>query len=80
METFPERTHFTTTYYTEVLQVLDFLQAGMTHRQIANKLYGEEEVEREWYDGSWIRGRVRRRIKKAKYFVNGGYKDLLINK
>lgn len=64
--------------YDELLHILDLIQAERSHRQIAIDLYGQAEVDAEWYEGSALRSKIRRRIKKALYLMNGGYRDLLI--
>lgn len=66
------------TDYNELLLILDGVLTGKSQRQIAINLYGKAEIDAEWYDGSAIRGRVRRRIHKSLYLMNGGYRDLLI--
>lgn len=60
-----------------MLLALDGVTAGKSHRDIAVDLFGTEAVEAEWNAGSWMRSRVRRRIRKALNLMNGGYRELL---
>lgn len=53
------------------------MTAGKSHRDIAIDLFGADAVKAEWDAGSWMRSRVRRRIRKALYLMNGGYRELL---
>ena len=64
----------------ELLRILDALSLQKTQRDIAIELYGQEEVDGEWYDASALRARVRRRIAKALEMRDGGYIKLLDGK
>ena len=41
------------------------------------ELYGAQRVVAEWHTESWMRSRVRRRDKKARFLMEGGYRDLV---
>jgi len=60
-----------------LLLALDGVTAGKSHRDIAVDLFGAEAVQAQWDAGSWVRSRVRRRIRKALDLMNGGYRELL---
>ncbi len=38
---------------------------GRTLREIAVELFGAERVDAEWHADSWMRGRVRRHVRRA---------------
>ena len=61
----------------ELVKVLDGLRADKTHRQIAEDIYGVEEVAAEWHTDGWMRSQVRRWIAKARALVEGGWRDLV---
>ena len=61
----------------ELLEVLDGRLAGKSWRETAVDLYGAERVAADWNTESWIRSRVRRRGKKARFLMQGGYRDLV---
>ena len=53
------------------------LQAGKKPRQIAEDIYGADEVKANWYPDSGMRSQVRRRIDKARALADGGWRDLV---
>jgi hypothetical protein len=56
------------------LRALDMAQAGLSHREIAEKLFGEEL----WRSQSdWLRSRVRRVLATARQLSQGGYLGIL---
>ena len=59
------------------MKVLDGLRAKKTQRQIAEDIFGAEEVEAEWYPDGGMRSQMRRWIKKAKALAEGGWRDLV---
>ena len=61
----------------ELLTVLDARLAGKSWRETAVELYGAQRVAVEWHTESWMRSRVRRRDKKARFLMEGGYRDLV---
>ena len=61
----------------ELLTVLDGRLAGKSWREIAVNLYGVKRVAVEWSTDGWMRSRVRRRHKKARFLMEGGYRDLV---
>ncbi len=61
----------------ELLRVLDGRLAGKSWRETAMDLYGAKEVAAHWNTDSWMRSRVRRRGKKARVLMEGGYRDLV---
>ncbi|MFW0766437.1 transcriptional regulator domain-containing protein [Trabulsiella odontotermitis] len=56
-----------------LLETIDDLNKGFSHRTIASKIFGKELVETEWSSDSWLRANIRYRIKKAITLVNTGY-------
>jgi hypothetical protein len=56
-----------------LLETIDDLNKGFSHRTIASKIFGKELVETEWSSDSWLRANIRYRIKKALTLVNTGY-------
>jgi hypothetical protein len=62
--------------HVRALQVFDATTAGASHRDIADVLFGVERVARKWNSDSELRARVRHFVKRARYYVNGGYLDL----
>ena len=59
------------------MKVLDGQREGKTHRQIAEDIFGAEEVAAEWHPDGWMRSQVRRWIAKARALVEGGWRDLV---
>ncbi len=51
---------------TELLLALENEAEGLTQREIAVRLWGRERVAEEYYDGSWMNTRVKRRRARAK--------------
>ena len=49
----------------ELLTVSDAIHRGMSMREIAGLLYGDEAVDAQWYSDSLLRDRTRRRVHKA---------------
>lgn len=61
-----------------LLRVHDALWAGASHRQIADALFGEERVTRDWRDPSEsLRSRIRRLAAEARSMARGGYRSLM---
>lgn len=60
------------------LQALDMSRNGIAHRQIAERLYGQQGEDLDWRGASdWMRARVRRAIRLGADLSNGGYLQLL---
>jgi len=58
---------------------LDGVLADKSYKEIALELYTPTVVKTEWYEGSWLKARIRRRVAKAKHLMDNGYRDFLIN-
>ncbi len=58
------------------LQALDASQAGASHRDIAQALFGLEAVVLRWHEDGELRAQVRHLLRRAESFLNGGYLDL----
>ena len=58
------------------LQALDASQAGASHRDIAQALFGLEAVVLRWHEDGELRAQVRHLLRRAKSLVNGGYLSL----
>ena len=61
----------------ELLTVLDGRLAGKSWRETAVDLYGARRVAGDWHTDGWMRSRVRRRDRKARSLMEGGYRDLV---
>ena len=57
--------------------VLDGRLAGRSLRMIAVDLYGARRVAEEWSCGGWMKARVRWRVARALWLMNGGYRVLV---
>lgn len=55
------------------LQALDASQAGASHRDIAQALFGLEAVVLRWHEDGELRAQVRHLLRRAKALMNGGY-------
>ena len=60
----------------ELLIALDGDKAKKEARQIAEEIWGVDEVAPDWYPDCPLRSKVRRRIKRARYLMEGGYLKL----
>jgi hypothetical protein len=58
------------------LQALDASQAGASHRDIAQALFGLEAVVLRWHEDGELRAQVRHLLRRAETFMAGGYLDL----
>lgn len=54
----------------ELLQIFDLYRSGYTHRQIATFIYGERITNAEWESDSWLRARIRYKLKKSVRLIN----------
>ena len=62
----------------QALLALDGSLAGVTYRQIATTIFGDERVRRDWDAASrFLKERTRRLVAKGRELMNGGYRDLL---
>jgi hypothetical protein len=55
------------------LQALDGREAGASHREIAEVLFGEDAVRERWSADGELRAQVRYLLTRAHGFLNGGY-------
>ena len=55
------------------LQALDASQAGASHRDIAQALFGLEAVVLRWHEDGDLRAQVRHLLRRAEALMNGGY-------
>lgn len=55
------------------LQALDASQAGASHREIAQVLFGLEAVVLRWHEDGELRAQVRHLLRRAGAFMAGGY-------
>lgn len=61
-----------------VLRALDGSLAGLSHREIAMALHGEERVDADWTDpGNHLRDQVRRAVRRGRVLMHGGYRAFL---
>lgn len=62
----------------EYLIALDADLSGLSYRETAIKLWGENNVLKSWNGGQgYLKNRVRRYVARGYYYMNGGYLDLL---
>lgn len=59
------------------LQALDAHAAGASHREIAEAIFGTDEVATRWHADSELRAQVRHLLKRGHAYVNGNYRKLL---
>ena len=57
--------------------MLDGRLDGRSLRQIAIDLHGPRRVARDWKRDGSMKGRVRWRVERALWLMNGGYRVLL---
>lgn len=55
------------------LQALDASQAGASHRDIAQALFGLEAVALRWHEDGELRAQVRHLVRRAEAYMAGGY-------
>lgn len=55
------------------LQALDASQAGASHRDIAQALFGLEAVVLRWHEDGELRAQVRHLLRRAVAYMTGGY-------
>lgn len=55
------------------LQALDATQAGASHRDIAQALFGLEAVVLSWHEDGELRAQVRHLLRRAQAYMSGGY-------
>lgn len=63
--------------YLGLLKTIDDRKQDFSHRDIAAKIFGKELVNNEWSADSWVRAKIRYRIKKANELINRGYLNFL---
>ena len=63
----------------ELLLALEMEAEGLTQHDYALRLWEPEKVEADYYDGSWMDGRVKRRYKRAKAILKH-YRDIACGK
>lgn len=61
----------------DLLDTIDGINEGFSHRAIASRIFGEQLVESEWSSDSWLRANIRYRIKKAINLIDTGYLNYL---
>jgi len=59
------------------LQALDAAQAGASHRDIAQALFGLDAVARRWHEDGELRAQVRYLLRRAEGYMHGGYLELV---
>ncbi|EIT61979.1 hypothetical protein YPPY103_0708 [Yersinia pestis PY-103] len=59
------------------MKTIDDRKQGFSHRDIASEIFGKELVKNEWSADSWVRAKIRYRIKKANALINYGYLNFL---
>lgn len=65
-------------WHRDALIAFDGWLVGLSHRQIAQAIYGAARVERDWrLPDRTLKNRIARAIKRGRALVNGGYRKLL---
>jgi hypothetical protein len=59
------------------LRAFDGGAVGASQREIARHLFGDESVAQNWNPDSELRAQVRHLLRRARAFVDGGYRDLI---
>lgn len=59
------------------LQALDGESAGATHREIAEVIFGKDDVFQRWATDSELRAHIRYLLRRGRKLVNDGYRALL---
>jgi hypothetical protein len=62
------------------LQAIDGKLAGASQREIAEVLFGLEAVGQHWGADSELRAQIRRWLRRADTFIEGGYRQLIASK
>jgi hypothetical protein len=62
--------------HARMLQALDGTLAGASYREVAEVLFGNVAVGKQWYDDGDLRAQVRRVIRRGKVLMRGGYLHL----
>ncbi len=61
-----------------VLQALDGVLSGASHREVAVALFGHDRISADWNDpGEYLRDGVRRAVRRGRALMNGGYREFL---
>lgn len=55
------------------LQALDAWQAGASHRDVAQAIFGLEAVVLRWHEDGELRAQVRHLLRRAEAYMTGGY-------
>lgn len=55
------------------LQALDAAQAGASHREIAQILFGLETAVLRWHEDGELRAQIRHLLRRARGYLDGGY-------
>ena len=62
----------------DALAALDWRSEGLSYREIAVRLYGDEAVRQDWTNpDQTMKNRVVRSVKRGLRMMNGGYRTLL---
>jgi hypothetical protein len=64
-------------WHMHALQALDGVQAGATHRDIAEALFGALDVQSRWSSDGELRAHVRHLIRRGRGYSRGEYRKLL---
>lgn len=73
----PDLTPYQTRMLIRTLQALDAHLDGASIRQTAEALFGAERVKADWYRDTPLRDQVRYLIRRGRYLMEGGYRELL---
>ncbi|MGI4813428.1 MAG: DNA -binding domain-containing protein [Janthinobacterium lividum] len=72
-----ERPDRSALFHMHALQALDASLAGASLKQVAEALFGADEVLTGWHPDSDLRARVRRLVRAARHSMVCGYRELL---
>ena len=62
-----------------IMQALDGAAAGASQRDIANAIFGVDQMSDRWHADDALRAQVRHLLRRGKALMQGGYRDLLGN-
>lgn len=64
-------------FHASVLQALDGVAGGASHREIAVAMHGAKSVSRRWTSDGELRASIRYFLKRGATLVSGGYRNLI---
>lgn len=50
---------------------------GLSHKEIADCIYGKKITYNEWETDGWLRTRIRYKLKKARMLISEGFENFI---